>query len=542
MTAQNSTRHALLAAALLITPFTAHAQDDAKQDTKPDTKPDGITVKDYLGHERILHDGDGDSWDDLWCAIFADLTHRNKSIDSDKDGLTDYEEMIMWRDPFIAGPVPQEVTPEEIKEAEQAAATAKVRALDEAKRLWPERYAKLAEHLQRTFKTDKDASDPDFIRNDNAAVRAKLAARRDQAAADRGKTEAELDRIAAKYGAKRFDKRGTIVGESSQGPIFMAPQDALSSISIGADALWPAGLYTWQSTSVARNLTGLGIRSSIWEANASDNTAGIRTTHAEFNGNRAVQIDGGAASNHGTAVASVIVGGGIQDVERGMSNFGKLLRGIAYQGELDGYNLTNFIQETANTALGGQNFSNHSYGVNGGWTNIVVNGISWPFWDYPALTEDPRLGLYSPANASGTTSADLDQFVAMAETHLPVFAAGNPTGNGPGNPIPPATTISHRIPAPGGTVVSTVVRDWINGDDGYDTVLSPATAKNVLTVGSITDINSGSFAFSGFTGRGPTDDGRIKPDLTAVGQRNTSFGVGNSLFAATKTGRANFFL
>jgi hypothetical protein len=36
---------------------------------------------------------------------------------------------------------------------------------------------------------------------------------------------------------------------------------------------------------------------------------------------------------------------------------------------------------------------------------------------------------------------------------------------------------------------SNSVRDWLNGDDGYDTALSPPAAKNVLTVGSITDIN-----------------------------------------------------
>jgi hypothetical protein len=527
----HTTRSAILATALLTASFSAYAQDEAKQDTKPGS----ITVKDYLGKERTLFDGDGDGWDDLWCVLHPDLKHRNKSIDTDGDKLTDYEEMIMWRDPFVEGPLPHDPTPVEIEAAERAAVAAKAAVLEEAKRLWPERSAKLAEHLQPTFEAGKEAADPDFVRNDNEAVLARLMARRDKAVADQAKTEADLDRIAAKHGVKRFDEKGTLVGESEQGPIFMSPQDALAADSISVDDLWPAGLHSWQNTSLSRNLTGAGIRASIWEANASDGTAGIRTTHGEFNGGRAIQVDGGAASNHGTAVANVMVGRGIFDVIRGSTNYGKLLRGHAYEGEVDGYNLTNFVFETSNTVLAGQSFSNHSYGVNGGWSTTVFGGSTWWFWQFAPFTEDPRLGLYSPSAATGTSSADLDQFVATTETHLPVYASGNPNGGGPQVPVP------YRIPGSSGTVESSVVRDWINGDGGYDTVLSPGTAKNVLTVGSITDINGGSFNISGFTGTGPTDDGRIKPDLVAVGQRNSSFGIGSSLFAATKASTGSYY-
>ena len=527
----HTTRSAILATALLTASFSAYAQDEAKQDTKSGS----ITVKDYLGKERTLFDGDGDGWDDLWCHLHPDLKHRNKSIDTDGDKLTDYEEMIMWRDPFVEGPLPHDPTPEEIEEAERAAVAAKAAALEEAKRLWPERSAKLAEHLQPTFEAGKEAADPDFVRNDNQAVRARLIARRDKAAADQAKTEADLDRIAAKHGVKRFDEKGTLVGESEQGPIFMSPQDALAADSISVDDLWPAGLHSWQNTSLSRNLTGAGIRASIWEANASDGTAGIRTTHGEFNGGRAIQVDGGAASNHGTAVANVMVGGGIFDVIRGSTNYGKLLRGNAYEGEVDGYNLTNFVFETGNTVLAGQSFSNHSYGVNGGWSTTVFGGSTWWFWQFASFTEDPRLGLYSPSAATGTSSADLDQFVATTETHLAVYASGNPNGGGPQGPV------LYRIPGSSGTVESSVVRDWINGDSGYDTVLSPGTAKNVLTVGSITDINGGSFGISGFTGTGPTDDGRIKPDLVAVGQRNEDLAIGKSLFAATKASTGSYY-
>ena len=103
---------------MLITPFASHAQDARK----PAAKLVNITVKDYLGHDRALLDSDGDGWDDLWCHLHRDLKHRNKFIDTDGDKLTDYEEMIMWRDPYVKGPLPRELTPEEIEEGKRAAA------------------------------------------------------------------------------------------------------------------------------------------------------------------------------------------------------------------------------------------------------------------------------------------------------------------------------------------------------------------------------------------------------------------------------------
>jgi hypothetical protein len=491
---------------------------------------------------------DKDGWDDLEVMIWKSIDKNykfepdNKTKDTDGDGMSDYEEMLVNRSPIFKEPnYTREERIAQIREERRRAIQREIAIMEEATRLWPVRQAKLAETLQPAFEAGKTVDDPNFLRHDSTAVRARLLDRRNKAMADRVKTEAELDAIATKYGVKRADERGTLVGESEQGPIFMSPQDAIGANSIFADDLWPVGLYPWQNTSLTRNLTGAGIRASIWEANASDGTAGILTTHGEFNSARAVQVDGGAASNHGTAVANVMVGGGIYDVFRGATNYGKLLRGIAYEGEVRGHNLNDFVFETTNVVLDGQRFSNHSYGVNGGWKSINVSGTTWWLWEASAFTEDPRLGLYSPSAASGNSSADLDSFVVTAETHLPVYASGNPNGGGPGNPVAPATTVSHLIPNGGGYAVSTVVRDWINGDDSYDTVLSPGTAKNVLTVGSITDINGASFGFSGFTGTGPTDDGRIKPEVVAVGQRNSALGYGGSLFAATKAGASAYY-
>ncbi len=515
-------------------------------------------IKNIRDSELRMLKWDKDGWDDLW--VMVQKSHdknyqfdpTDKKKDTDGDGFSDYEEMLTHRDATYKEPV---YTKEEwialIREQRREAIKREIAIMDEAKRMWPVRQAKLATTLQPAFKAGKEETDPDFLRHDSEAVRAKLLARRAMAIADRGKTEGELNGIAAKYGVARESSRGTLVGDSEHGPVFMSAQDAVSANSIFADDLWPAGLYTSQIAALSRNLTGRGvpgnpnlrIRASIWEAAGPDGLTGIRIGHNEFDGGRVTQVDGAVAGNHGTAVANVMAGGGILDVFTGATNRGKLLRGIAYEGEVRGHNLDAFVDETAAAALDGQRFSNHSYGINPGWTTINVGGTDWWYWILPAFTEDPRFGVYSGALAQGNSSAQIDAFVVTAETHLPVIAAGNPRGNGPGNPVPPATTISHRIPSGGGTVVSTVVRDWINGDDGYDSVISPGTAKNVVTVGSITDINftTGNFNISGFTGTGPTDDGRIKPDVVAVGQRNATLGLGGSLFAGHNSGTATYY-
>jgi hypothetical protein len=69
-------------------------------------------------------------------------------------------------------------------------------------------------------------------------------------------------------------------------------------------------------------------------------------------------------------------------------------------------------------------------------------------------------------------------------------------------------------------------------------------AKNVITIGSVSDTvrdDSGNYTsggnISGFSSRGPTYDGRIKPDLTANGDGVTSCGTGDgSTSTASKSG------
>jgi len=85
-----------------------------------------------------------------------------------------------------------------------------------------------------------------------------------------------------------------------------------------------------------------------------------------------------------------------------------------------------------------------------------------------------------------------------------------------------------------------------SGDIGANTVGSPGVAKNVITVGASETDSPENLAF--FSSRGPTDDGRIKPDVCAPGhpifsaQGGTTFGYvsksGTSTATAVTSGAA----
>jgi subtilisin family serine protease len=67
-----------------------------------------------------------------------------------------------------------------------------------------------------------------------------------------------------------------------------------------------------------------------------------------------------------------------------------------------------------------------------------------------------------------------------------------------------------------------------NAGPGRQTVDSPGSAKNVITVGSVGGTNSSSNTVSGFSSRGPAADGRLKPDVVAPGAGITSARTFNS--------------
>ncbi len=68
------------------------------------------------------------------------------------------------------------------------------------------------------------------------------------------------------------------------------------------------------------------------------------------------------------------------------------------------------------------------------------------------------------------------------------------------------------------------------------TIGSPAATANAITIGSMADPGEKGFFISSFSSRGPTADGRIKPDLVSPGHNITSCGRTSSTSYVTMSG------
>ncbi len=569
----HTTRSALLATALLITSFGAHAQDEAKQDAKTHN----LVVKDYLGKERIIYDSDGDGWDDLWCALHPDLKHRNKSIDTDADKLTDYEEMIMWRDPFVEGPLPRELTPEEIAEGERDAADAGKRRI-EAMEVRKEQLAPYI--ISPLAKNDGRAASAAEV---DAEKLPKLAALAQKNAADTAAAERRAATFAQRYGIAK-DSVGpdgqvqSLIDVVDGVPQFNITHNAAAADSISTDEVRPGG-------SLGLNLTGGGTAVAFTEvanngagrlrlsmANSSSFTVGqsatisgatvaayngtwpvvaialgtidvdraftatatgsvsapvtmgvwdggdVFTTHQEFTtgGQRVTDRDGVSPlgiSGHATHVSGTMAGRGASLPARGM----------AYNASLHAYDwLQDRVDMPTAAGIDGIRISNHSYGPASGWGTAFINGanrLAW-FGDTTiSTTEDYRYGFYD------IITRQIDQIAYDAPNYLSIWSAGNERGS-----TGPATQPVGHYANQGDALwvwFPSTVRPLDGGATGFDTIAREGVAKNVLTVAAVEDLVGGWTApagvgMSAFSSFGSCDDGRIKPDISANGVLLTS--------------------
>lgn len=256
---------------------------------------------------------------------------------------------------------------------------------------------------------------------------------------------------------------------------------------------------------------------AIWDGGS------ILTTHTEFAPARIKAKDNAATlSSHATHVAGTMIATGVNPVAKGMS-FGL--------PELSAFDFNSDVAEmSANAAT--LLISNHSYGAIAGWQyNTDVTPARWEFWGAPDENEDFKFGYYNNA------AKEWDLICYNAPYYLPVKSAGNSRNeNGPavGEPY-------YRFNS-SGTMVSAGNRpEGISSNNGYDIISTYGTAKNILTVGAINPLPYGatstsSIQISNFSSCGPTDDGRIKPDLVGDGVNLTSTTSSSPTAYATLSG------
>lgn len=295
-------------------------------------------------------------------------------------------------------------------------------------------------------------------------------------------------------------------------PVFAITHNVSAAISTGANLLQAAPF----------SLTGSGVTVGVWDGGA------VRATHQEFGGRVTVK-DGAAPLDHATHVGGTIAASGVVAAAKGM----------ATAVSVDSYEWTSDKSEmTARGATypgepGKIYLSNHSYGFIAGWS---YTGKASPIWDWwgngtTATGVEQDFGKYD------TNARDSDSLAASAPYFLIFRSAGNDRYDNPGT----GQTVS--LTAGGNTAVSYSTALHPAGDalykNGYDSLGFEAAGKNVITIGSVSDavsgvVRSAASAFvSGFSSFGPTDDGRIKPDVVANGDNlYSSFAGGDTSYAS----------
>jgi subtilisin-like proprotein convertase family protein len=188
-----------------------------------------------------------------------------------------------------------------------------------------------------------------------------------------------------------------------------------------------------------------------------------RTTHQELQ-NRINYVDEPEdLDRHPTHVAGTLLATGLFSEAKGM----------AFEATLQAYDFNNNLSEIAAASQAGMLLSNHSYGFAPGNLDVKVFG------------------------AYVSQSSTVDSIVYEAPHHLMVFAAGNSNN-----------------------------QDFNEEKNGYDLITGYNLSKNVLTVANVLQVDNytdaSSVVINNSSSWGPTDDGRIKPDISAKGTATLS--------------------
>ena len=203
------------------------------------------------------------------------------------------------------------------------------------------------------------------------------------------------------------------------------------------------------------NLNGAGVVAAEWDG------AWVDTTHDDLQGRVTIGDTGSSTGDHATHVAGTMLGNGTLSATNG----GTALqwRGMATNATVISYEWWNDVTELNSE----YNNAINTYGID-------LSQNSWGFTYGPPN----RYGRYDSATAAidAVITGNKGKRISI------MWAAGNerPTCD--------------------------------NGQ--YDCIIIPGTAKNTITVGAT---NSDDDSMTSFSSWGPTDDGRLKPDVVAPG-------------------------
>jgi len=273
-----------------------------------------------------------------------------------------------------------------------------------------------------------------------------------------------------------------------------------AAISIGADLIRNTPPY---------DVNGADLTVGIWDAGA------VRPTHQEFGG-RVTVMESVGNDDHSTHVGGTIGAGGGNPSALGM----------APSVLIDSYEWNDDVSEMTSRAMSSPNeankiqVSNHSYGYICGWETGSFSGNYGPHWFGTwgqRYRESDFFGIYD------SYVVPWDELCYNAPYYLPFKAAGNDRNDSA--PAEGEKFYYYKFPRWRSKLYNSSKDPYDDGWDngGFDTIMTVGVAKNIMTIGAVDDaVSSGvrdvnQATMTSFSGWGPTDDGRIKPDIVTNG-------------------------
>jgi len=205
------------------------------------------------------------------------------------------------------------------------------------------------------------------------------------------------------------------------------------------------------------NVQGQGMMPAIWDNGA------VNASHIELENRVSIMDTPTSIGDHASHVGGTMIATGLANSSRG----------VAFNAQLKSYDWNSDLEEMAAEATNGLLMSNHSY-------IIAPTLAAWQFGAY-----DER-------------AKNIDQILFNAPYYTSVWAAGNDRNN-----------------------TNSLFQSQVSATGGYEILRNQANAKNHILVGAVESVpfysGSQDVIMSAFSSWGPTDDGRIKPDVVAKG-------------------------
>ena len=295
--------------------------------------------------------------------------------------------------------------------------------------------------------------------------------------------------------ASQNQTKAKLIGVDEKGwpKYYIGFADPVASITIGANKVWPGASSNLNLSGSDDSMTN---KLGVWDEGSP------LLTHKEFIGRITQKDNAKEVVTHSSHVAGIVMSKGLNPLSKGMA--------YNVKGILD-YDWNSDLSEMSAAAANGLLISNHSYGTVTGW-NYNSDSARWEFNGRFNEKEDYRFGLYD-------FDAQIQDSIAYnAPNYLIIAAAGNNRTS-----VGPAVGQTYWRRNEAGRMINAGARPAdISSNDAFGSISTDKNAKNVLTVGAVFGIPSGynkkeDVVISNFSSWGPTDDGRIKPDVVAQG-------------------------